>query len=216
MFLVWHIEKCRWTAHWSLLRGFELWFSGTSSWIAQCRPSNHGPWRKHLWKGRLLENHDLISVRHIHYSWSLWSQGGFVDCKCNWGLFRDRNVTLRKPKKIHHGMDDLSKKGLMEEFDNKKTFDWWVPGSKCDEVGGQDASTLPPLWTRNMTYDFFTPLMCRRCSSWQYVDFNKQKLCRLKLTYEKDTEHAGLETYRFLGFDSSWSQIHKPPGSFPT
>ena len=94
-----------------------------------------------------------------------WSQlqGGFLDCKCNWGLFRDRNVTLRKPKKIHHGMDDLSKKGLVEEFDNKKTFDWWVPGSTCDEVGGQDASTLPPLWTRNMTYDFFTPLMCRRC-----------------------------------------------------
>ena len=48
------------------------------------------------------------------------------------------------------------------------------------------------------------------------LTFKKQKLCRLKLTYEKDTEHAGLETYRFLGFDSSWSQIHKPPGSFPT
>ena len=46
-----------------------------------------------------------------------------MDCKCNWGVFRDRNVTLRKPKKIHHGMADLSKKGLMEEFDKKKTFD---------------------------------------------------------------------------------------------
>ena len=89
-------------------------------------------------------------------------QGGFLDCKCNWGLFRDRNVTLRKSKKIHHGMDDLAKKGWIEEFDGKKTLDWWVPGSKCDEVGGQDASTLPPLWTRDMTYDFYTPLMCRR------------------------------------------------------
>ena len=24
-------------------------------------------------------------------------KGGFVDCTCNWGLFRDRNVTLREP-----------------------------------------------------------------------------------------------------------------------
>jgi len=121
-------------------------------------------------------------LRTMDHDANTYEKGGFLDCKCNWGLFRDRNVTLRKPKKIHHGMDDLSKKGLVEEFDNKKTFDWWVPGSKCDEVGGQDASTLPPLWTRNMTYDFFTPLMCRR----------------LKLTYEQDIEHAGLETYRFI------------------
>ena len=25
---------------------------------------------------------------------------GEADCKCNWGLFRDRNVTLRKPLKV--------------------------------------------------------------------------------------------------------------------
>ena len=36
-----------------------------------------------------------------------------VDCKCMWGLFRDR-----KPVKIHHGMADLCKKGLVEEFDS--------------------------------------------------------------------------------------------------
>ena len=27
-------------------------------------------------------------------------KGGFVNCTCNWGLFRDRNVTLREPVKI--------------------------------------------------------------------------------------------------------------------
>ena len=36
-----------------------------------------------------------------------------VDCKCEWGLFRDRNVTLRKPVRMNHGMADLSKKGEM-------------------------------------------------------------------------------------------------------
>ena len=27
----------------------------------------------------------------------------FVDCKCNWGLFRDRNITMRKQVRIHTG-----------------------------------------------------------------------------------------------------------------
>merc|ERR1712045_1113640 len=28
----------------------------------------------------------------------------FVGCKCNWGLFRDRNVTMRKPIRIFSGI----------------------------------------------------------------------------------------------------------------
>jgi len=107
---------------------------------------------------------------------------GEVDCKCTWGLFRDRNVTLRKPLKIHHGMADLSKKGWVEEFDGKKTLDWWVPGTQCDAVGGQDTSTLPPLWTTNSTLDFYTPLMCRR----------------IQLDFEKETSHLGLDSLRFI------------------
>ena len=39
-----------------------------------------------------------------------------VDCKCEWGLFRDRNVTLRKPVRMNHGMADLSKKGDSDEI----------------------------------------------------------------------------------------------------
>ena len=30
----------------------------------------------------------------------------FVDCRCNWGLFRDRNITMRKPVRIHTGEGD--------------------------------------------------------------------------------------------------------------
>ena len=36
----------------------------------------------------------------------------FVDCKCNWGLFRDRNITMRKPLRIETGENDLSLKGI--------------------------------------------------------------------------------------------------------
>jgi len=142
--------------------------------------SRSARWTRETHQESPIGPHD--DLRTLDHDANTFEKGGFLDCKCNWGLFRDRNVTLRKSKKIHHGMDDLAKKGWIEEFDGKKTLDWWVPGSKCDEVGGQDASTLPPLWTRDMTYDFYTPLMCRR----------------IKLFYEKDTEHAGLQTYRFI------------------
>lgn len=109
-------------------------------------------------------------------------KGEFVDCKCVWGLFRDRNVTLRKPLKIHHGMADLSKKGWVEEFDGKKTLGWWEPESKCDQVGGQDTSTLPPGWTKDKSVDFYTPLMCRR----------------IKLDYVEERTHLGLLSYRYI------------------
>jgi len=105
-----------------------------------------------------------------------------VDCKCQWGLFRDRNVTLRKPLKIQHGVADLSKKGWVEEFDSSTSLNWWKPGSECDKVGGQDSSTLPPGWEKTQSMDMFISLMCRR----------------IKLEYEKDTKHQGLTSYRFI------------------
>ena len=52
-------------------------------------------------------NHDSITK----------AKAAFVDCKCEWGLFRDRNVTLRKPVRINHGVNDLKKKGLVVEYD---------------------------------------------------------------------------------------------------
>merc|ERR1719350_1370734 len=106
----------------------------------------------------------------------------YVDCRCQWGLFRDRNVTLRKPVKMHHGMADMSKKGWVEEFDSSKTMNWWQPGSTCDKLGGQDGATLPPGILKTDPMDMFISLMCRR----------------INLEYEKDVEHLGLNSYRFI------------------
>eukprot|EP00092_Neocalanus_flemingeri_P038999 GFUD01042454.1.p1 GENE.GFUD01042454.1~~GFUD01042454.1.p1 ORF type:complete len:596 (+),score=215.72 GFUD01042454.1:176-1963(+) len=106
----------------------------------------------------------------------------YVDCKCEWGLFRDRNVTLRKPVKIHHGMADLSKKGWVEEFNSSPNMNWWQPGSTCDKLGGQDGATLPPGVMKTDAMDMFISLMCRR----------------INLEYEKDVEHLGLNSYRFI------------------
>ncbi len=85
----------------------------------------------------------------------------YVDCKCNWGLFRDRNVTMRKPVRFLTGTTDLSRKGIVTEYDGKKELDWWKKGSHCDAVGGQDSSTMPPGLTNQSTPDVFIALMCR-------------------------------------------------------
>jgi len=121
-------------------------------------------------------------MRSIHHGLGEKPKAEFVDCKCMWGLFRDRNMTLRKPVKIHHGMADLSKKGIVAEFDNSKTLNWWVPGSKCDQLGGSDAATLPPSWTKTDSMDMFISLMCRR----------------INLDFEKETSHFGIPTLRYI------------------
>jgi len=106
----------------------------------------------------------------------------FVDCKCNWGLFRDRNITMRKQVRIHTGEGDVSKKGKLEKYDGKTTLGWWKKDSICDKVKGQDSSTLPPGLSKNVKLDIFIALMCRT----------------IGMEYEKDVEHAGINTYRFI------------------
>jgi len=123
-----------------------------------------------------------VDLRDADFDSMFRPKAELVDCKCQWGLFRDRNVTLRKPLKIHHGMADLSKKGWVEEFNSEKSLNWWKPGTECDKVGGQDSSTLPPGWKKDQVMDMFISLMCRR----------------IKLEYEKDMEHEGLTSYRFI------------------
>lgn len=95
-------------------------------------------------------------------AWEKGDKAGFEDCTCKWGLFRDRNVTLRKPVTIYHGMSDLSKKGLVKEFDSSPNLNWWVKDSKCDKLGGQDGGTFPPGIAKDESLDIFISLMCRR------------------------------------------------------
>lgn len=122
------------------------------------------------------------NMKTIHHGLGETPKAEYVDCKCEWGLFRDRNMTLRKPVTLHHGVADITKKGLVTEFDNSKTMNWWIPGSKCDELGGSDASTLPPSWKSTDAMDMFISLMCRR----------------INLEYEMETEHAGITTLRYI------------------
>ena len=88
-------------------------------------------------------------------------------------------------KKILNGLDskgDVSKKGKLEKYDGKTTLGWWKKDSICDKVKGQDSSTLPPGLSKNVKLDIFIALMCRT----------------IGMEYEKDVEHAGINTYRFI------------------
>lgn len=123
-----------------------------------------------------------VDLRSLNFSLIEKTKGGFVDCKCEWGLFRDRNVTLRKPVTVNHGMSNLSKKGWVEKFDNSTTFGWWEEGSSCDKVGGQDGGTLPPVVDRFKEMEMFVSLMCRK----------------INLQFENMTTHSGLQSYRFI------------------
>lgn len=106
----------------------------------------------------------------------------FVDCECEWGLFRDRNVTLRKSMKIHTGEGDLSRKGLTFEFDGSPSLNWWKPDSVCDAVGGADSGTLPPGIKKEQSINMFISLMCRG----------------LELKHEKDVDYSGLNSLRYV------------------
>ena len=91
----------------------------------------------------------------------------------------------------------------MSEFDGSPVLNWWKKGSSCDAVGGQDGGTLYPGDddddddNDNDDYNdddagtkegddlqMFISLMCRK----------------IALSFEKKTEHMGLESLRLRTF----------------
>jgi len=128
-------------------------------------------------------NNDDVDLRNLDHDSITKAKAAYVDdCKCEWGLFRDRNVTLRQSIQINHGILDLAKKGWVDEYDGKTTLNWWKKNSQCDKVGGQDGGTLYPGTKKEDKLQMFIDLMCRK----------------IDLEYEKNVEHAGLDSLRFI------------------
>ena len=123
---------------------------------------------------------EKVDLRTLDHDKITKAKAAIVDCKCEWGLFRDRNVTLRKPVTINHGMKDLSKKGWVSQFDGSPVLNWWKAGSECDQVGGQDGGTLYPGTQRTDNLQMFISLMCRK----------------INLSYEKDVQYDELNSLR--------------------
>jgi len=70
-----------------------------------------------------------------------------------------------------------------KEYNQSPVMNWWVPGSKCDELGGQDGGTLAPGLEKHEALDLFIDLMCRR----------------IELEYEKDEQYPeGLTAHRYI------------------
>jgi len=140
-----------------------------------------GDWKR---KKRSTEEEEKVDMRKAHHGSKDKAKGEYKEnCKCEWGLFRDRNMTLRKPVKIYHGVSDLAKKGKVVEFDGSPVMNWWKKDSKCDSLEGQqDSSTLPPGWQKTDSMDMFISLMCRS----------------ITLKFEKENSHASIPTLRFI------------------
>jgi len=137
-------------------------------------------------KKRSVDEEELLSEK---------KKAGYVDCKCQWGLFRDRNATLRKPVTVNHGMMNISRKGWVEKYDGSSTFGWWKKGSSCDEVGGVDGATLPPQVNKNLIeMDMFISVLCRKIS----------------LYYEKNTFHSGMVSHRFIPPPNTFGSHNDP------
>ena len=122
---------------------------------------------------------DLRLLDHNSFS---KSRMGFVDCECEWGLFRDRNVSLRKSVTVNTGRMELKRKGWVEQYNGDNQLHWWRPGTSCDRVGGQDGGTLYPGARMEDDLQIFVSLMCRR----------------IGLKFEKNVEHEGINTFRFV------------------
>lgn len=106
----------------------------------------------------------------------------FINCTCEWGLFRDRNITMRKPIEFLSGVGDLTRKGRVLAYDGKDTLGFWKKNSVCDKVRGQDASTIPPGITPDMNIEMFIALMCRP----------------ITMKYELTNQHANIRTHRYI------------------
>ena len=123
------------------------------------------------------EGDDLRTLDHDKIT---KEKAAFVDCKCEWGLFRDRNVTLRKSVTINHGMNDLSRKGWVSKFAGSPVLNWWKAGSECDQVGGQDGGTLYPGTKKTDNLEMFISEISRK----------------INLQYEKDVQYDELNSLR--------------------
>ena len=153
----------------------------------------------------------VADLRNLNFSALQKPKAEIVDCKCEWGLFRDRNVTLRKPVTIRHGQGALDRlvlrmfdrmaslefcrKGWVEQFDGSSTLGWWKAGSSCDTVGGQDGPTLPPGLDKH-PLEMFISLMCRKIK----LEFEKEvrpiELYRKHLIFRRNQNIDGSVGYK--------------------
>ena len=121
------------------------------------------------------------------------NKADFVNCSCEWGLFRDRNITMRKPIRFMTGVDDLGLKGIVTEYDGEKELNWWKKGSQCDAVKGQDSSTLPPQIQKEQKLEIYIALMCRTIM----MEFEKVKIATVIIFGLHDSFYRKLTTRTF-------------------
>ena len=118
------------------------------------------------WKRKKREtgwaSHVSNDLRNLNFTFLQRPNPEIQDCKCKWGLFRHRNVTLRQPRTIHHGHGDQNMRGWLKDIDSSTTLNFWKTDSLCDQVGGQDGAVFSPFIKETDVLDMFLSPMYRR------------------------------------------------------
>ena len=107
------------------------------------------------------------------------------NCRCQWGLLRDRNVSLRNPISMltGEGVGGMGARGVITAYNHSPRLGFWKDDSECDVIEGrQDGFTMPALLGRRDRLDLFVPILQRG----------------MPLVYEKDVEYSGIGAFRFV------------------
>ena len=85
----------------------------------------------------------------------------------------------------------------MSEFDGSPVLNWWKKGSSCDAVGGQDGGTLYPGDDGDDYDDDYNDDDDAGTKEGDDLQMFISLMCRkIALSFEKKTEHMGLESLR--------------------
>ena len=141
-----------------------------------------------LWEGTGLEAEGQLEEEEEdpqspYFGLSKPLTGFDENCRCQWGLLRDRNISLRDPISMLTGEGGMASRGLITAYNGRPRLGFWKEGSGCDVVEGrQDGFTMPALIRRRDQLDLFVPILQRG----------------MPLVYEKDVDYSGVTALRFI------------------
>ncbi|XP_029318016.1 platelet glycoprotein 4 [Cottoperca gobio] len=96
------------------------------------------------------------------------------------GLFSPYNGTFDGKYNVFNGKDDISKVGMINKWQGKRTLNFWND-TYCDMINGTDASSFPPFLDKKKPLYFFSSDICRSVSA----------------SYEQSLNLKGIEVYRY-------------------
>ncbi|XP_071383176.1 platelet glycoprotein 4 [Centroberyx affinis] len=127
----------------------------------------------------LIKSSNSSLFQHRTVKELLW---GYPDpiLKGSVGLFVPYNGTFDGFYNVYTGKDDISKVGIIDRWQGKRSVDFWN-NTYCNMINGTDASFFPPFLNEKKPLYFFVSDICRSVSA----------------TFEGRADLKGIEVYRY-------------------